>query len=239
MKINCIIIDDEPLARKGLAEFVAEIDFLELKGLGENALAANNLLSQHTIDLIFLDIQMPKMTGIELLKALKQKPMIIFTTAYSEYALQGYELDVLDYLVKPISFERFLKACNKAKEFYAFKNTNPDSNPKTADYFFVKCDNGYEKIMYDDLLYIEAMENYVKVHTPIKKLVIYLTFKSLADSMPASKFIKVHKSFMVAIEKVTAINGNELKIGKDSIPISRTMKDEVMEVLIKNKLLKR
>jgi len=238
MKINCIIIDDEPLARKGIAEFVSEIDFLELKGVGENAMAANTLLSQHKVDLIFLDIQMPKMTGIEFVKALQQKPMIIFTTAYSEYAMQGYELDVLDYLVKPISFERFLKACNKAKEFFELKNGKQEPL-KTTDYFFVKCDNGYEKVMYNDLLYIEAMENYVKLQTQTKKLVVYLTFKSLTDYLPANKFIKVHKSYMVAIDKVTSVAGNDLYIGKEPIPISRTLKEEVMNALLNNKVIKR
>lgn len=239
MKINCIVIDDEPLARKGLVEFVSEIDFLELKGVGENALIANTLLSQHNVDLIFLDIQMPKMTGIEFVKALKQKPMVIFTTAYSEYALQGYELDVLDYLVKPISFDRFLKACNKAREFHTLKNNKQETAQKTADYFFVKSDNGYEKVMYDDLLYVEAMENYVKLHTAAKKLVVYLTFKSLQDYLPAGKFIKVHKSFMVALDKVTSVDGNDMYIGKQPIPISRTQKEEVMALLLANKIIKR
>lgn len=239
MKINCVIVDDEPFARKGLAEYISEIDFLDLKGQAENALVANNLLGQHKIDLMFLDIQMPKITGIELVKTLSHKPMVIFTTAYSEYAVQSYELDVLDYLVKPVSFDRFLKACNKAKEFFMLKSSNTAEQLSTGEYFFVKCDNGYEKVLYDDLLYAEAMENYVALHTTTKKLISYLTFKSVEDYLPAQKFMKVHKSFMVAIDKIQGLSGNEIKIGKTTIPISRSLKDQVVNTLFNNKLLKR
>ena len=239
MKINCIVIDDEPLARKGLAEYIADVDFLELKGQGESALVANNLLSEHKIDLMFLDIQMPKMTGVELVKTLQQKPMIIFTTAFSDYAVQSYELDVLDYLIKPISFERFLKACNKAREFYSLKNEKTTTSLKTDEYFFVKGDAGYEKIQYNDILYIEAMENYVVIHTNSKKITSYLTFKSVEDYLPSNRFLKVHKSFIIALDKVNSIAGDEIMIGNNSIPVGRTIKDDVMKAITSNKLLKR
>jgi DNA-binding LytR/AlgR family response regulator len=239
VKINCIVIDDEPIARKGIMEYVLEVDFLELKGQGENAAAAHALLNKENVDLIFLDIQMPKMTGIEFLKELKNPPMVIFTTAYSEYALQGFELDVMDYLVKPISFERFLKACNKAKDFYNLKQSGNKTLPKTDDYFFIRCEDRFEKIVYDDLLYIEAMENYVIFHTLKEKYISYLTLKAVESYLPVDKFLKIHKSFIVAIPKIESIDGNDIYVKGKSIPISRTLKEEVMNKLVNNKLLKR
>ena len=239
MKINCIIIDDEPLARKGIAEYVSEIDFLELQGQGENAVAANSLLSKGNIDLVFLDIQMPKITGIDFLKSLRNPPMVIFTTAYTEYALQGYELDVIDYLIKPISFERFLKACNKAKDFFSLKRNNNSTLTKKDEYFFIRCKDRFEKIQYDELLYVEAMENYVIFHTATEKYISYLTLKAVEAYLPADKFLKVHKSFIVSIAKIESIDGDDILVKNKSIPISRTLKDEVMNKLITNKILKR
>jgi DNA-binding LytR/AlgR family response regulator len=239
VKINCIIIDDEPIARKGMAEYVTDVDFLELKGQGENAAAAHAMLNKESIDLIFLDIQMPKMTGIEFLKERKNPPMVIFTTAYSEYALQGYELDVMDYLVKPISFERFLKACNKAKDFYNLKQLGNKALPKTEDYFFIRCEDRFEKIVYDDLIYIEAMENYVIFHTLKEKYISYLTLKAVENYLPADKFLKVHKSFIVAISKIESLDGSDIVIKGKSIPISRTLKEDVMDKLVNGRFLKR
>jgi DNA-binding LytR/AlgR family response regulator len=239
VKIKCIVIDDEPIARKGIIEYVSDVDFLELKGEGENTAAAHTLINNEDIDLIFLDIQMPKVTGIEFLKGLKNPPMVIFTTAYSEYALQGYELDVLDYLVKPISFERFLKACNKAKDFHALKQSGNKSVPKTEDYCFIRCEDRFEKILYDELLYIEAMENYVIFHTLKEKYISYLTLKAVESYLPTVRFLKVHKSFIVAISKIESIDGYDILIKGKSIPISRILKEEVMNKLVNDRFLKR
>ena len=239
MKINCIIIDDEPLARKGLKEYVSEVDFLELKGEGENAEFAVALLKKGDIDLMFLDIQMPKLTGIEFLKGLKNAPMVIFTTAYSKYALESYELDVQDYLVKPISFERFFKACNKARDFYNLKQSGNKDVLKNDEYFFIRCADRYEKIPYDELLYVEAMENYVIFHTIHGKFISYLTLKVVENYLPADKFLKVHKSYIIAIPKIESIDGSDIIIKGKSIPISRTLKDEVMNKLVMGKFLKR
>ncbi|HXP48359.1 MAG TPA: LytTR family DNA-binding domain-containing protein [Bacteroidia bacterium] len=238
MKINCIIVDDEPIARKGITEYISDIDFLELKGQGENALVANALLSNEDIDLVFLDIQMPKMTGIEFLKTLKNPPMVVFTTAYSDYALQSYELDVLDYLVKPISFERFLKACNKAKELFVLKKQGTNAL-KTEEYFFIRCKERFEKIIYNELLYVEAMENYVIFHTTKEKFISYLTFKAVESYLPANKFLKVHKSYIVAISKIESLSGDDIIIKDASLPIGRTLKEEVINKLVASKLLKR
>lgn len=240
MKLNCLVVDDEPVARKGIAEYVSEVDFLMLAGQCENALKASVHLSQQRIDLIFLDIQMPKLSGIDFIKSLTLPPMVIFTTAYSEYAVEGYSLDVVDYLVKPITFERFLKASQKALEVYSLKKAaathEPDSRP---DHFFVKCDSKFEKIFYKEVLYIEAMQNYAMIHTQNRKLITYITMSGLESQLPADRFLKVHKSFIVAISHIKALEGNEILIGNTRIPISRNLKDYVLGQILGKKLFKR
>src|SRR5215813_7351863 len=166
MVINCIIIDDEPLARKGLKEYIADVDFLHLAGEFDNPVKAMELLAKEETQLLFLDIQMPKITGLEFFKALKHAPPVIFTTAFPQYALDGFELNALDYLVKPISFDRFFKAVLKAKEYYEVRNQfNTETGGKKTNYFFIKADNKLVKIMYKDVLFVEALQNYVTLHT--------------------------------------------------------------------------
>src|SRR5580765_8959396 len=179
MKLNCIIVDDEPVARKLLEEYIQDVDFLELKGKAENPLKANTLLDNNEINLMFLDINMPKLSGIEFLRTSRVLPLTIMTTAYAEYAVEGFELDVMDYLVKPFSFERFLKAVNKAKEYFELKKKQPEESDKK--YFFVKCDGKIEKVFYDELLYVEAMLNYVILHTETRKMIVYLTIKGISE----------------------------------------------------------
>lgn len=230
MKIRCIIVDDEPLARKGLREYIADVNFLELAGEYDSPIKAAEMLQQEQVDLMFLDIQMPRMTGIEFLRSLPQPPQVIFTTAYPDYAVESFELNVLDYLVKPISFERFMKAVLKAKN---------QQQKNTADYFFIKCDSKLEKIAYQDILFAEALQNYVAIHTSSRKFTTYLTFKGVEDYLPADRFVKVHKSFIVALDKIDSIEGNELLVGPHHIPISRNLKEEVMERILNNRYLKR
>ena len=241
MIINCIIIDDEPLARKGLKEYIADVDFLKLAGEFDNPLKATELLRGGDIQLLFLDIQMPKITGLDFFKTLQHAPAVIFTTAYPQYALDGFEVNALDYLVKPISFDRFLKAAMRAKEFYEVREKNkaeilPGATP---GYFFIKADNKLVKLLFDDILFVEALQNYVAIQTKDKKYISYLTFKSVEDYLPAGTFIKVHKSFIIAAAKVDTIDGNEIQIGQHRIPISRSLKDGVTDKLIKGKFLKR
>ena len=238
MTLNCIIIDDEPLARKGLVEYISDVDFLHLAGEFDNPLKATSTLSGQTIHLIFLDIQMPKLSGIEFLKSLSHPPLVIFTTAYPQYAIEGFDLNVLDYLLKPISFDRFLKAAMKAKDAVTSKQTIPASTSQ-EDYIFIKSDNKLVKIFYNDILFIEALQNYVTIYTSDKKYITYLTFKSVEESLPADQFIKVHKSYIVAAAKIESIEGNQIKIGSHYIPISRSSKEEVMEKLLKGKFLRR
>jgi len=236
--INCVVIDDEPLARKGLKEYIADVDFLHLVGEYDNPLKATDSISRGEVQLLFLDIQMPKITGLDFFKTLQNAPPVIFTTAYPQYALEGFEVNALDYLVKPISFERFLKSVLKAKEYYEVRETNA-KEIANDDHFFIKADNKLVRILFDDILFVEALQNYVTIHTPTKKYMTYLTFKSVEEYLPADKFLKVHKSFIAAAGKIDSIDGNDIKIGQQHIPISRNMKEEVMEKLLKGKFLKR
>ncbi|HXB39174.1 MAG TPA: LytTR family DNA-binding domain-containing protein [Bacteroidia bacterium] len=239
MKLKCIIIDDEPIARKVLKEFIEDIDFLELIGQAENPLKAMSLLNENTVDLIFLDINMPKINGIDFLKNSNTTASVIMTTAYAEHAVEAYGLDVLDYLVKPIAFDRFLKACNKALKFQESKQKVSVQSQKNDDHFFVKCDNQIEKIFYNDLLYAEAMLNYVMLYTNSKKLMVYITIKSLEEQLPQDIFIKVHKSFIVNILKVKSIEGNMINIGEAKITISQNLREAVIKKIVKDKMIKR
>lgn len=241
MKINCIIIDDEPLARKGLKEYIGDVDFLHLSGEFDNPVKAMDTLTRENIQLLFLDIQMPKITGLEFFKTLQHPPPVVFTTAFPQFALEGFELNALDYLVKPVSFDRFLKAAMKAKEFYEVRQKNTSEVPagQPADYFFIKADSKLVKISFDDILYAEALQNYVVIHTRNKKYITYLTFKSVEDYLPSERFIKTHKSFIISAGKIDSIEGNDIRIGLHHVPVSRNLKDEVMEKLLKGKFLKR
>lgn len=242
MKINCIIVDDEALARKGLEKYVKEIGFLELVGVCKNAMQANSLLNSEKIDLIFLDIEMPMLSGIDFLKALKQTPKIIFTTAYSEYALDSFEFDVLDYLVKPISFERFLQAANKAHRHITevtpvvVKEAVPE---KEEGYIFIKTDKQLIKIVLNDILFVEAMQNYIRIFTRNEAYMTLVPLKKILEILPVDGFIQVHKSYLIAKSKVDAIIGNQLLIGDHKIPIGRSMREEVLSALVGNKVLKK
>ncbi|MBS1660122.1 MAG: response regulator transcription factor [Bacteroidetes bacterium] len=235
MKIKCIITDDEPFARKGLQGYIQQIDFLELKGVCENALELNSLIKQEPVDLLFLDIEMPYMTGIDFLKNLPMPPRVIFTTAYEKYALQGFELEVLDYLLKPIPFERFLKAANKAYDYFKLQR----ESGAIEDHIFVKADNKLEKILFSDILFAEALENYVAIYTREKKIITHLTLKMLQEKLPAAAFIQPHKSYIAAIDKINSIEGNILHISTYQVPISKYQKEEIMEKIVNSKLLKR
>lgn len=238
MKLKCIIIDDEPIARKVLQEFIQEIDYLELAGQAEDPLKALSLVTGNTIDLIFLDINMPKINGIDFLKNSRLQAQIIMTTAYADHAVEAYGLDVLDYLVKPIAFDRFLKACNKVKEAHLTKKATT-APPAQADHFFIKCNNQIEKVLYDDLVYAEAMLNYVMLYTRTKKMMVYLTIKRLEEQLPAGIFIKVHKSFIVNLNKIQSIEGNVLDMGNQKIAISQNLREKVIAEIVKDKMIKR
>jgi DNA-binding LytR/AlgR family response regulator len=233
--INCLVVDDEPIAREGITEYIRQIDYLNPVAQCKSAVEAAGLLQKSKIDLLFLDIQMPKLTGIEFLKALADPPLVIFTTAYSEYALEGFELDVVDYLLKPISFARFLKAAEKAQSYLHAKNREVSI---TSDFFFIKCNGKIEKIIMADVIYIEAMANYVIIYTRQKKYITYLTFSGIEEQLPAHLFVRIHKSFLVAISAIQTIDGNEVITCLMRLPVSKNYRNDVMS-RIEARLIKR
>lgn len=227
--ISCIITDDEPYARKGLEGYVNKVSFLDLKESCEDAMALGSVLLQSPVDLLFLDIQMPHISGIDFLQSIPNPPKVIFTTAYDQYAIQGFELDVLDYLLKPISFNRFIKAAYKAKDYF---NSKILSEQHTA-FVFLKVDGRLEKIKFDEILFISGLENYVSIQLLEKKIITHSTIKSLLERLPNGKFVQTHKSFIVAIDKVKSIDGNMLKVQTHEVPISRSLRDAVMSNFVK------
>jgi two-component system LytT family response regulator len=225
--ISCIITDDEPYARKGLQTYVEKTSFLELKGMCEDAMELGEMLKQQPVDLLFLDIQMPHISGVEFLRQLANPPKVIFTTAFKEYAIDGFELDVLDYMLKPISHERFMKAAYKAKDYFDLKgNTNP------PNYLFVKADGRLEKIVFEEVLFLEGMENYVIIHTAGKKVITHSTLKSLMEKLPKPAFLQTHKSYIIALNKISAVEGNMLHVGDKQVPISRQLREQVLARII-------
>jgi DNA-binding LytR/AlgR family response regulator len=235
-KLSCIIVDDEPVARKILYEFVDKTPFLDLQGQFENATKAEAFLKNNVTDIIFLDIEMPKVSGLQLLQKMNIESLVILTTAFPKYALEGYELDIIDYLLKPILFSRFLKAVQKAKDYYQMKNMAISTQQPT--YIFIKSEKRIEKIEINDIHYAESIGNYVSIYTDNKKIIAYLTMKSLESQLPLDEFIKIHQSFLVNRSKIIAIEGNEIKIEGRSLPISRNYREMVMKI-VHQRLLKR
>ena len=240
MNLTCLIVEDEPLARNLMTEYVKKIPYLNLIDACSSPLAAIEILRNQPVDLLFLDIQMPEITGISLLKALQKKPMVILTTAYSEYALEGYELDVIDYLLKPITFERFLRAVEKASQ----RNTSAApvivSANKPADvaqpFIFVKDGTKLVKIKWDDILYVEGLKDYVTIHTKQQKIVSLQRIKSLEEQLPSDKFIRIHHSFIIAISAIDVIHKGEVQIGSAQIPISDTYRKSFKDFIDRNQM---
>jgi two-component system LytT family response regulator len=239
MNLNCLIVDDEPIARHGLAEDIKEFEFLHIAGLAENAFQALQMLnSPQPVDLMFLDIDMPGLSGLDFLKLVRVKPMVIITTAYQQYAINGFELGVLDYLLKPISAERLGIAVNKAKDLFRLKNHEPVESDK-SDFLYIKCNGKYEKILFSKILYIEAANNYVFIHTAEKRFITYHTLKGIAAQLPFNQFVKVHKSFIVSRAHIDQVKGSEIIINKISIPLSRNFKDSFQKAVINEKSLRK
>jgi DNA-binding LytR/AlgR family response regulator len=235
-KLRCIIADDEPVARKILREFIEQLPSLELTAEFKNAMRTEVFLQDNSADIIFLDINMPRISGLQFLKRCPVRPLVILTTAYPEYALEGYELDVIDYLLKPIAFDRFAKAVKKASDYIVLKEKKEAENPAT--YLFVKSEKRIEKIELADILYIESMGNYINIITAQKKIVAYLTLKGIESKLPSDQFIKVHQSFLIPLARIEFIEGNRIKLKDASIPIGRNYRDAVMK-LVDERLIKR
>ena len=235
-KLSCIIVDDEPIARKILHEFVEQVPYLDLQGKFENAMKAEAFLKDNVPDLIFLDIEMPKISGLQLLQKINIESLVILTTAFPQYALEGYEFDIVDYLLKPFAFNRFLKGVQKAKDYYQMKHTSTAALP--SSYIFIKSEKRIEKIELNDIFYAESVGNYVSIYTESKKIIAYLTMKSLESQLPLNEFIKIHQSYLVNCSRINAIEGNEVKLANRSLPISRNYRDAVMQ-MVQQRLLKR
>jgi DNA-binding LytR/AlgR family response regulator len=243
MALKCLIVDDETLALDILENYIARLDNLELVGRCLNAMEAFNVLKQKKVDLIFLDIQMPKLTGIDFLKNLSHPPKVILTTAYRDYALEGYELNAIDYLLKPISFERFFKAINKVWEItqpnqQTLENPNlilSGTHTTTQEAcVYVKADKKMVRISLKDILYIESLKDYVRIKTTEKEVISYQRISYLEEKLPEDMFLRLHRSYIVAIDKIEAFTGNFVEVGKKEIPIGRNYKSEVMKVLGQN-----
>lgn len=239
--IKAIIVDDEPLALEIMETYIHQIPDIQLVKKCENAFEANEVLKTQQIDLMFLDIQMPQLSGIDFLKTLSNPPSVIFTTAYPDYAVEGFDLNAVDYLLKPISLERFLKAVNKVSEKLSAKRAEHENVQSEAeDFFFVKADKKLVKINFDDILYIEGLKDYVIIRQESGRVITLQTMKSLEDRLPVSKFKRVHRSYIVNIKRITAILGNMVELmeaGKvKQLPIGKNYRDELLEIIHENKL---
>ena len=227
-----LIIDDEPIAHRIIEGYCAELPHLDKVGNAYNAFEASVIVSKQKVDLVFLDLNMPKMTGFEWLKTLSSPPKIIVTTAYKEHALEGYELDIVDYLLKPFSFPRFLKAVNKASEMENESVPQPTSIPQTENSsFFLKGDKKHLQIHTGDILFVEAMGNYSKVYLKNEMILSHEKISSLETILPAENFLRVHKSFLVAIDKIKLIQGNQIFIQEHTIPVGQTYRSKVNDLL--------
>ncbi|MFT4154810.1 LytR/AlgR family response regulator transcription factor [Parafilimonas sp.] len=229
--LTCIAIDDEPLALELLEDNISQVPFLKLAASCSNPLQAMQVLQQESIDLIFLDIQMPGLTGLQFIKTIAAKPMFILITAYEKYALEGYELDVVDYLVKPVSLDRFIKACNKAWDLYQLK-TKKQSETTALPYFFINADYSLVKVTFTDIMWIEGLKDYLKIHlkSSSKPLVARITMKAIEEQLPASMFIRVQKSFIVSKDYITSVRKNSVFINEMEIPVGDNYKDAVAEL---------
>lgn len=232
MQIKCVITDDEPTACEGLQRYVEKVDFLSLMAVCEDAMQLNTLLQTERPDLLFLDIEMPYLSGLELLASLAHPPHVIITSAYEQYALKGYELDVTDYLLKPISFDRFLKAVNKVHNLLQ----QEEHSEASSDFIFLRSDRRMHKVFFRDISVVEGLENYVCIYTDSAKLLVRSTMKRMIEALPESLFLQVHKSYLINLEKIDLIEGNRIVVGQHTIPVARNFREEVFARILKNTL---
>lgn len=235
MEIRALITDDEPLAQNVIQQYAKKLPDLNIVGTCNDAICAHKFLQEEKIDLLFLDINMPKLSGISFLKSLKNPPLVIFTTAYSEYALEGFELNAIDYLKKPFSFDRFCKAYFRAEELLQLKKQSLDniqnSAAQSADFLFIKSDKKTIKVKFSEIIYIEGLGDYIKVHLQDKRLVTNLSMKKIFALLPENKFFRTHKSFIVSLDKVEAIEGNMTIINQTKLPIGNSYRQNFMQFI--------
>jgi DNA-binding LytR/AlgR family response regulator len=234
MKTKCLIVDDEPPARELLTSYISRLDDFEVVVQFSNALDTFSYLQKNAVDLVFLDIEMPKMTGIELMKALQHPPRVIFTTAFREYASDGFDLDALDYLVKPISFDRFMKAIGKYHQH--LPKPNNDSTPDNAfeqAYLFVKVNREQVKVHFKNILYIESLKDYIKIVTKEKSYITYERLTNMEEKLPEGRFLRIHKSYIIALDKVKTFRNDNVRIADADLPVGRVYKKSFVEAFNK------
>lgn len=230
--MKCIAIDDEPLALEVIERFSSKVAGIELIRTFQNPVEAVEFIQNESVDLIFLDIQMPDLTGIQFMQSIQTKPLVIFTTAYSQYAIESYELDAVDYLLKPILFDRFLKAVNKAQKI--FKSGNQVAAPTGTsemsgdDFLFIKSDTRFFKVNFEDILYIEGMRDYIAVHTPNQRILTLMSMTKMLDKLPKADFMRVHKSFIIGLQHINLIQNNRVTINEKEIPVSNSYKEDFL-----------
>jgi DNA-binding LytR/AlgR family response regulator len=229
--IKCIIVEDETLAQNVIQSHLQKTEQFELVGICSNALEAKEALNKQDVDLIFLDIQLPGMTGLNFLRNMQNPPLVVLTTAYSEYALESYEFNVIDYLLKPISFERFSKTINKITEGKLFNSVSRENENMPRDHIFIKSNNKFFKVNFSEIIYIEGMKDYLKIHTTDYKLVTHQTLSEMEKILPEKQFIRVHKSYIISLAHIKSIYGNNIEMNKASVPIGINYKERVMQLL--------
>jgi len=239
IKVKCIIVDDEPMLRQHIAEMTEQIDFLDLVETFPSALAATSRLQQGDIDLIFLDINMPYLNGIDFLDSLENPPLCIFITAYSEYALEGFRLQAVDYLLKPIIFQRFYQASTKAYQLFLQRNKPLQESSPNDNMLFVRQGDAFVKISWTDILYAESMQNYTKLHFKERTITIHQTMLALEEALPGNHFFRIHKSYLVNVNHIDIITGGRVYIQDQELPISRTKREELLQNIVFKKLLSR
>ena len=240
--MTCIVVDDEPLARQGMEMNIATVSSLQLLDSFSNALAANDFLRKQNVDLMFLDINMPELSGLDFLKSLRNAPLVVFTTAYPQYALESYELDAIDYLVKPIRIERFLKAVNKAENHLRLLQQEGNSNQVEKieeDYIFIKAERKYFKIYFKEILYIEGLKDYVIIYTADTKIITSMNVKTIGSQLPETIFARVSKSYIVNILHISSFDNELVYIQNHEIPLGQSFKDDFIKQHIEGKIVKR
>ena len=232
--IRCLAVDDEPLALELLEDNISKVPFLQLVAACDSVTDAMKVMEKEPVDLIFLDIQMPGLTGLQFIESMTEKPMIILITAYKQYALESYNLDVTDYLVKPVSLDRFIKACNKAKQLFELKSNRNNANASSVNpgYFFVNADYSLVKITMSDIIYIEGLKDYIKIHLKSAQhpVVTRMPMKTIEEQLPAEQFIRIHKSYIVSVSYITAIRKSSVFVDSLELPLSDTYRDAVSAI---------
>ena len=238
MLLQCIALDDEPLALDLLEDSISKLPYLHLVAKCSDAFEAMKAMQENKIDLIFADIQMPGLTGLQFIETIVEKPMVIVITAYEKFALEGYNLDVVDYLLKPVSLDRFIKACHKARDLYHLKNADRLLNSANSEYFFLNVDYSLVKIRFDDIVWIEGLRDYIKIHlkSSPNPLVVRMGMKVIEEQLPTNKFIRIHKSFILSIEAITAVRKSSVFIHEQEFTVGDTYKDAILQLTGKDRL---